>query len=50
MTLRLTCSSIPRLRPLGLLSERLLDYMYKKAIYTMNSFQFTRPARLILAH
>ena len=29
---------------------RLLGYMYEQAIYMVNSFQFTRSARLILAH
>ena len=47
--LRLACSPIPRLRQMECSISRLLGYMYEQAIYMMNSFQFTRSARLILA-
>ena len=31
-------------------TPRLLGYMSEQAIYMVNSFQFTRSARLVLAH
>src|SRR5450755_2248301 len=49
LALRLACSPIPRLRRKDCSILRSLGYMYEQAIYMVNSFQFTRSARLILA-
>jgi hypothetical protein len=38
------------LRQMGYPIPRLLGYMFEQAIYMVNSFQFTRSARLILAY
>ena len=38
------------LRQMGYPIPRLLGYMSEQAIYMVNSFQFTRSARLILAY
>jgi hypothetical protein len=41
---------MPMLRQMGYSIPRLLGYMSEQAIYMVNSFQFTRSARLILAY
>jgi hypothetical protein len=38
------------LRQMGFSIPRLLGYMFEQAIYMVNSFQFTRSTRLILAY
>jgi hypothetical protein len=38
------------LRQMNYSIPRLLGYMSEQAIYMVNSFQFTRSARLILAY
>src|ERR1035438_9857072 len=38
------------LRQMDYSIERLLGYMFEQAIYMVNSFQFTRSARLMLAY
>ena len=48
--LRLASLPIPMLRLMGSPIPRLLGYMSEQAIYTVNSFQFTRSARLALAY
>ncbi len=50
LALRLACLPIPMLRQMGFSIPRLLGYMSEQAIYMVNSFQFTRSARLILAY
>ena len=39
---------MPMLRQMGFSIPRLLGYMSEQAIYMVNSFQFTRSARLSL--
>ena len=46
LALRLACLPMPMLRQMGCSIPRLLGYMSEQAIYMMNSFQFTRSARL----
>jgi hypothetical protein len=50
LALRLACSPIPRSRQIDFSIPRLLGYMSEQAIYMVNSFQFTRSTRLILAY
>src|ERR1017187_1827263 len=50
LALRLACSPMPSLRQIDFSIPRLLGYMFEQAIYLVNSFQFTRSARLLLAH
>src|ERR1017187_10317486 len=50
LALRLACAPIPMLRQMGCSIPRLLGYMSEQAIYIVNSFQFRRSAKLILAY
>src|SRR5438105_3563515 len=46
LALRLVCSPMPRLRQMDCSILRLPGYISEQAIYVVNSFQFTRSARL----
>src|ERR1019366_6572461 len=50
LALRLACLPMPMLLQMGFSIPRLLGYMSEQAIYMVNSFQFTRSARLFLAY
>src|SRR5207244_11198336 len=50
LALRLACSPMPSSRRIDFSIPRLLGYMSEQAIYMVNSFQFTRSARPILAY
>ena len=49
LALRLACLP-PQFRPTHCSDSRPFGYMLERAIYMVNSFQFTRSARLILAY
>src|ERR1035438_2229453 len=48
--LRLACFAHTNASPDELLHPALAGYMFEQAIYMVNSFEFTRSARLILAY
>ncbi len=45
-----TASYVQGFSKMNYSTPRLLGYMSEQAIYMVNSFQFTRSARLVLAH